>query len=274
MSKLAALGIVLILESGRLGERFDRGGWSGQEMPALCRTGSPVALQVFRFLCGCHLRRLFGIETHSENVKLFSHIELQHPQCAFQSAQHFSAQHRTLVVDQIQNHRPLAKVVSQLDRFPGFIAKREAGRDLFVQALLNAYVLQSWRPHVRRRRQDALRHSLAPRRRAESTRRQHRRRDQPRNARSYWTAHCHFPFITSALAAWSEAMCRWCPNAPQLDSPHSPQTAEWFPPSAWSAIRVAPATASLGRLGCELLLTFRRPSHSCLAFALLSAGNR
>src|SRR5579864_682011 len=120
-------------------------------MPARGRARSSVTSQVFRLLRGRHFWGLFRIETHSENVELFSNIKLQYSQGAFQPAQDFSAQHWTLVVDQIKNYRLLAEVVSELNRFSGFVTKGESGRNLFVQMLLYADVLQPGRTHIRRR---------------------------------------------------------------------------------------------------------------------------
>src|ERR1700730_15749036 len=116
-------------------------------MPASGTARSSVTPQIFRLLRGRHFWSLFRIETHCKNVEFLSDIELQHSECALQPTQDFSAQHRALVVNKIQNRRLLAEVISQLDRFAGFVAKCESRRNLFVQVLLNADVLQSRRTH-------------------------------------------------------------------------------------------------------------------------------
>src|SRR5947209_3956497 len=117
-------------------------------MPSLRGTGTSVTPQIFRLLRRRHLRRFAGIEAHRDDLKLLPHIELQHAERTFETAKDFSAQHRALVIDQIQDDRLLAEVIPQANCFAGFVAEREIERNLLIQMLLDANVFQTWWPYV------------------------------------------------------------------------------------------------------------------------------
>src|SRR5580698_5502040 len=110
-------------------------------MPALSRASPAVAFQKFSLLRGCHFRGFFGIEAHREDIELVPNIELQHSQRAFQSAEDFSAQHGTLVVNQTQDERPPAKLGSQANRFASLVSENKVRRNWIVQVLFNANIL-------------------------------------------------------------------------------------------------------------------------------------
>src|SRR5262249_1053274 len=110
MRKLAGLLVVLVAEPGGLRERRDVSRVSGKEMPTLLRAASAITLQSRSLLGGGHLRRFARVDAHVHNVKFLAHIEFQDAERAGQSSQHFAAQHRTLVVAEIENDWLLSEI--------------------------------------------------------------------------------------------------------------------------------------------------------------------
>src|SRR5579862_8756418 len=130
-------------------------------MPAISSAGAAVTPDELSFLFRRHLRGFFRIEAHGEDIEFSADVELQDAQRAFETAQHFAAEHWALVVNQVEDHRLLAEIVTQLNRLSGFIAEREVAGNGLVQMLLDTDVLQARRTHVRRRGDGALGHALA-----------------------------------------------------------------------------------------------------------------
>src|SRR5437588_4317923 len=112
MRKLSGLGIVFVLKTCSLGERVDGLLRSGQEMPTLGCAGTSVSLHKLCLLCGCHRRGLARIVADGKHVELVADIELEHPEGAFQSTKDFTAKHGALVVDEVEDHRLSAEVIS------------------------------------------------------------------------------------------------------------------------------------------------------------------
>src|SRR5208282_5105583 len=147
--------------SGRLGDRGDRVGLAYQEMPSALGAGTVVPPQELLFLFRGDLGSIFGIEADGDDFEFLAYIELQNAQSAFQAGQLFAAQHGAAVVDEIEDQRLLAEVIAQFHLTAQIVSENEVGRNLLVQVLLNAYVLQSWRTHVGRRRHNVVALALA-----------------------------------------------------------------------------------------------------------------
>src|ERR1700722_1648980 len=148
MRELIQPGVILVLEADGLGERVDRFGGAGEEMPAGGGAGAAIAFYVVGFLCGGEFGSFSGIEADGNHVEFLPRVELQKAHGAGQSGERFAAEHRAAIVNEIENQRLPAEVVSQLDGLSGFVAESEIGRDLGVEVLIDADVLQGWRTHV------------------------------------------------------------------------------------------------------------------------------
>ena len=145
---LLDLGIVLILKADSFRERIDRLRGSGQEMPAGSRAGASIALEIILLLRGGNVWSLLRIETHRDHVEFIAHIKLHHLHGAREPSQGFATEHGAVVVDQVQDQGLLAEVSAQSDRLACVVDKREIGRHLPVEMLLNANVLQIRRTDV------------------------------------------------------------------------------------------------------------------------------
>src|SRR5205814_6875463 len=74
---------------------------------------------------------------------------------------HFAAQHGTAVVNQIENQRFLAEIISNADGFPSLLSENQVRRNLLIQMLRNSNVSKPWWTHIRRGRHNAAGHTLA-----------------------------------------------------------------------------------------------------------------
>src|ERR1019366_5748587 len=120
-----------------------------------------------------------------------------HAQSALQAVECFAAQHRAAIVDEVEYQRLLAEIIAQPHVAAQVVGKHEVGRNLLVQVLLNAHVLQSRRTHVGWRRHNAVAHALAPGGSAEE--RQTEKAHHHRVHELPCVAHCKHPSLARRL---------------------------------------------------------------------------
>src|SRR5947207_1138853 len=114
-------------------------------MPARLRARAVVTLYIRLLLCRCQLRRFAWIETYSHDFILIADVEGHLPERREHSIQDLRAEHRTRVIDQRQDHGPFAEELAQL-HFPALLVfENRVERNLLVQFLIDADVLQSLR---------------------------------------------------------------------------------------------------------------------------------
>src|SRR5581483_655111 len=80
-----------------------------------------------------------------EDVEILTEIEFQNSQGATQSAEDLTTQHGTVVINHVENDRALAEVFAQGDVLAGFIFELQIERQLRVEILRDADVLQHGR---------------------------------------------------------------------------------------------------------------------------------
>ena len=141
MGILITFGVVLILEADSFGERVDRVGLAGEEMPARSGIGAAVATDVVLLLSSGHLGSLARIETHGDQLEFVAYVELHQAHGAGESGQSLAAKHGAVVIYQVEDQGLAAVVIPQLHDFAGVLAEGELGRHLRVQVLLDADVL-------------------------------------------------------------------------------------------------------------------------------------
>src|ERR1700680_2723540 len=129
-------------------------------MPAGGGAGSAVALEVVLFLGSSNRGSFLRVEAHGDHIELVSDIELHHLHCAGKAGEDFSAEHGAVVVDQIQDQRLLAEVVAEFDGTAGVVDEGEIWRNLSVEMLFDANILQIRRTNVGWGRHDAFGHRL------------------------------------------------------------------------------------------------------------------
>ena len=120
-------------------------------MPAGGGIGAAVAADViFLLRCG-HLGSLARIEAYGDHVELVADIKLYEAHGAGEAGQSFAAQHGAVVINQIQDERFAAEVITEPYGLSGFVAEGEIGRQLRVEMLLDTDVLKARRPRIRGR---------------------------------------------------------------------------------------------------------------------------
>src|SRR5882757_3423857 len=145
VSVLSGLLVPLELETDGLGERIDRVGWTSQEMPALVCAGPAVAAHDVALFGGGHVGRFVGIETYGDYVEILADVERQDFKRSGEALQHFTTEHRALVVAEVQDDgASMAEVVAELYGVAEFVAEGEVGGDFGVQVLFDSHEFQSW----------------------------------------------------------------------------------------------------------------------------------
>ena len=162
-------------------------------MPARGGVGAAVATDVVLLLGGGHLGSFARIEAHGDYVEFIADIELYQAHGAGESGQSLAAQHGAVVINQVEDQGLVAEIVAQLHGLAGFVAEGEIGRDLRVEMLLDADVLEPRRARVRRRRHYAVVH-LCPGGRCQQPREPAR---LARRTSNCWSCSHHFfaPFL-------------------------------------------------------------------------------
>src|SRR5208283_3669362 len=131
-------------------------------MPSVRGIRPAIALHDVAFLRGSHLGGFARIEAESHHVKILAKLERQRLHRTDQALKQFGAQHRALIVAEVQYDRtPMAEVVAELYCVAEFVAKLEITRHLGVEVLLDADKLEPRWPLVGRRRQDSAHHGAA-----------------------------------------------------------------------------------------------------------------
>src|SRR5262245_6226395 len=157
----AGVGVLLrhrvpdVTKADGLRQRLDGRLVAGQEMPAGFSAGFVIPAQIFRLLRRRQLRLFARIEAHAQVDELLAGSHRQRLQRPEQSGQHLCAEARAAVIDQRQHHRLVFEILSQLDRPPALVAEFQIERNLVVQKLIYANVLQHRRTHARRLRRGA-----------------------------------------------------------------------------------------------------------------------
>ena len=152
------------LEAGGGGHPADAGLVAGEEVPALLGARPLVGVEVDRLLGRRHHRGLARVEADGDDVELLAGGLLEHAQPAHQPVEDLGAEHRALVVDEGQHHRPGAEVLAQPHLAPGLVAEGGVERQLGVELLVESHLLQrrsasGW-PAGQRRRPQARRGRL------------------------------------------------------------------------------------------------------------------
>src|SRR5215831_7245402 len=143
MSELFVFRVPLVAKTYGRGQSFNLVLASRQEVPALFSARPPVARQVTLLVGGCALRGVAGIEADRDHVEVAADIEAHNPvERADQMVLNFRAQHRTLVINQRQDHRFRSEVLAKLYRLCALIGKDQIQRDLLVQPLLDPDLIQ------------------------------------------------------------------------------------------------------------------------------------
>src|SRR5438034_3460464 len=113
-------------------------------MPARLRARAVVTLYISLLLCRGQLRRFAWIETYGYDFVLLTDVEGHLPERREHPVQHLSTKHRAGVVDQRQHDRFLAEELAQL-HFPALLVfENRVERNLLVQFLIDADVLQNF----------------------------------------------------------------------------------------------------------------------------------
>ncbi len=142
MGVLIDLRIVGVAETDRRRQRLDRRLASGQEVHVGRRLRMVVAAEKVLLSLGGHRRRLAGIEAHEDDVELLAGSERHAFERPDQPVQHLRAEHRALVIHEREQHRPLAEVLAERDLLARLVGERQVERDLLVQLLIDADVLE------------------------------------------------------------------------------------------------------------------------------------
>src|SRR5678815_524885 len=86
---------------------------------------------------------LVRIETDSHHVKLLPGLKIHNLERGYHSVEHLITKHRALVIDERQHHGGFSEVVTQLYLRAILVFEHEIKRELFVEFLINAYVLKN-----------------------------------------------------------------------------------------------------------------------------------
>src|SRR5437016_10807580 len=112
-------------------------------MPARLGARAVVTLYISLLLRRRQLRRFAWIETYGHDFILIADVEGDLPERRKHSIQDLRAEHRTSVIDQRQNHGLFAEELAQLHCPALLVFKNRVKRNLLVQFLIDADVLQS-----------------------------------------------------------------------------------------------------------------------------------
>src|SRR5579863_1595255 len=140
--------IVRVAKADGSGESLDLRLLSGQEVPALGPTRAPVHSGVHLvFRRGEH--SAFGrIDTHRQDGIVLAQIERDPFQAFVEIVENPCAQHGTVVIGKREDHRLLAEILAQFNRFSGFVLERQVQWDRSVQFLIDSHVLEQCGPHA------------------------------------------------------------------------------------------------------------------------------
>src|SRR5262249_53243273 len=145
-----------------LGQSID-GLWrTGEKVPSFFSASTVVALHDVALLLRGHVGCFARIKTQSDDIEFLANIELEYAERAAESLQKFSAEHRALVVTQIQYDRAsFGEIIAESDLVTELVAKFEIGGHFGIQVLLDAHEFESRRTHVGRGRHYAAAHGPA-----------------------------------------------------------------------------------------------------------------
>src|SRR5258705_8299204 len=90
---------------------------------------------------GCRFAR---IETDGHHLKLLPGLEIHDPERGHHPIEHLITKHRALVIDQRQHHWLLSEVVAEFHACTILVFEHEIERKLFVEFLIDAYILKTF----------------------------------------------------------------------------------------------------------------------------------
>src|SRR2546428_9644989 len=129
MRKFLVGSIVGIAEAHRLRQALDSLRLTGEEMPAV-RCASPVvAPDVLRLPHCREARRVVWIDAHGEHVKILPNAQGEHPQGPEQPVEYQRAEIWTIVINQAEDDRFAAKIVTQEHGLAGLIPEGQIERN-------------------------------------------------------------------------------------------------------------------------------------------------
>jgi hypothetical protein len=141
-----------VAEADRVRHPVDLALVAREEVPALGGPPAPVALEVGLLLARGQLGPFRRVEAHGHDLELLARRKVQPLERDDHPVQNLVAQHRALIVDEREDDGPvLLEELAEPHLAPGLVAQHGVERQLLVQALLDADLLQ----HLRR---PALRH--------------------------------------------------------------------------------------------------------------------
>jgi hypothetical protein len=127
---------IAVSKADGVGEHIDRPGVTGQEVPALGGLGDSVGPQIVLLLFTGELGALAGIDAHRDDLELIAGDPIHLFEHTDHAVEHERAQHRTLVVDEREQHGALGvEVVGQRDPLSRVVGEFQLQRDLGVQVL-------------------------------------------------------------------------------------------------------------------------------------------
>ena len=127
VGELLFLGHVGVMKADGAREALDGGRVAGQKMPCGRGARTVVLAEVRRLLLRRELRRLTRVEADGDELELASGVERERAQRPHEAVQHERAEHRTAVVDERQDHRPLPEVLPQAHRRAALVDRARIG---------------------------------------------------------------------------------------------------------------------------------------------------
>src|SRR6266545_8352530 len=121
MTILAGGGIIAVPETNSASQTPDRGFFPRKKVEAFIRSAASIALHKFRFLGRGNRWFVARIKAHHHNFKLLSCIEGDGTKRPCQILQDQRAKVLTIIIDQSQDNRFLAEIVSKPNRLSGLI---------------------------------------------------------------------------------------------------------------------------------------------------------
>src|SRR5713226_9163 len=112
-------------------------------MPAGFRFRTAEMSQRLLFLFCRHFRSLAGIEADENDIIVAAGIKREHAQNANDALLDLLAKHGAAIVDESEDHRFLAEIITKLDAAPGFVAKGKVQGHLPVEQWFESHVPQS-----------------------------------------------------------------------------------------------------------------------------------
>src|SRR6476660_6220431 len=124
-------------------------------MPTAGSAHTPVRGQIVHIsilLGGSEGSSLARIETNGHYVKLLPGLEIHDPERGHHPIEHLITKHRALVIDQRQHHGLLSEVLTEFHARTILVFEHEIERKLFVEFLIDAYILKNFWQATRRAR--------------------------------------------------------------------------------------------------------------------------